>query len=136
MPTTLVSSLPPGTTFQFRSKDPDDTTQWIGNLESPICSYNIARSYMNPAAYNEAVIMVDNTVPSDVTLLNYFILTVANNSEEPTLQVFAQEWILPGSLSVISSVNTVKLIVKDPLNDPQAIVSLLASGGYYSTITS
>ena len=136
MTTTLVSSITQGTTITFRSKNPNDTTTWIGVLEMPVGSYKVIKPYLNPAMYNEAVRQADPTVSSDVTALNYFIITVSNNSSTPTEQVFAQEWISPGSLNIVTLGNIVKVNVEDPLNNSQAILSLLANAGYVATLAS
>ena len=136
MTVTTVSTLTPGTTIQFRSKNPNDTTVWIGTLEIPLASYNAIKSWLNPKSYNEAVRQVDSTVPSDATTLSYFMITVSNNATVPTTEIFAQEWIASGSLAVITPGNKVTIVVQDPANNTQAILSLLASAGYASTVIS
>ena len=130
---TSVKEVDEGSTISFRSKNVVDTVIWKGVLES-VGTYRSIRGYMNPASYNEAVRQVDPTVPSDVTLLTYFLITVDNDATEPTIQAFAQEWIEAGSLTVLDLGSKVTIQVDDPLNDSQRILSLLASAGYASKI--
>jgi len=130
-----IKDVDEGAMISFRSKNANDTNLWVGTLES-VGTYRSIRAYMNPASYNEAVRQVDATVSSDVTTLTYFLITVDNDATEPTMQVFADEWIEAGSLTVVNPGNKVTIVVDDPNNNPQAILSLLASGGYASKITS
>lgn len=132
----IVKDLEEGSMITFRSKNANDTVLWKGTLEMCAGTYRAIRSYMNPAAYNEAVRQSDPSVPSDVSLLTYFLITVDNDADQPTMQVFAQEWIEPGSLAVINLGNKVTLRVDDPHNDVQQILSLLASAGYSAKIVS
>lgn len=128
-----VSDLDLGTIISFRSKRADDTVLWRGKLIGTGI-YEYIRAISNPQPYNEAVRQSDPTVPSDVTLLNYFIIVIDNDASVPTTQVFAEEWLETGSLTVINLNNKVKVQVEDPFNNAQAIVSLLASAGYTSRI--
>lgn len=125
----FVKDIDSGSTITFRSKKPNDTVAWVGTLES-VGTYKSIRAYLNPAAYNEAVRQVDPSVPSDVTTLTYFLITVDNNANEPTVMVFASEWISNGSLNVVSLGNKVTIQVDDPNNNVTSILSLLASAGY------
>ena len=134
MPTT-VKEIEEGATITFRSKNPADLVVWRGTLES-VGTYRSIRSHFNPAAYNEAVRQVDPSVPSDITTLTYFMVTVDNDATEPTMLVFAQEWIPSGSLAVLNLGNKVKIEVTDPLNDTQRILSILANAGYATKILS
>lgn len=128
-----VSDLDLGTIISFRSKRADDTVLWRGKLIGTGI-YEYIRAISNPQPYNEAVRQSDPTVPSDVTLLNYFIIVIDNDASVPTTQVFAEEWLETGSLTVINLNNKVKVQVEDPFSNAQAIVSLLASAGYTSRI--
>ena len=133
MTLTSIESVPIGTMVTFRSKNANDTVVWQGTLEG-IVTYSVARAYLDPRSYNEAVRQTDNTVSSDVTTLTYFIITVDNQASSPTTLVFADQWISPGSLAEISLGNQVTLIVTDTKNNPQLIVSILANLGYACTI--
>lgn len=130
-----INLVPQGSIITFRSLNPNDTTTWIGTLESK-GTYKSIRPYFDPAAYNQAVRQIVPTVSSDPTVLNYFLITVDNNAQQSTIQPFAQEWIDPGSLYIITPGNKVTVVVEDPLDDPQSILSLLASAGYSAKITS
>lgn len=124
-----IRDVSEGAIISFRTKNPNDTVNWQGTLEA-IGTLRAVQTYGNPAPYNEAVRQSDPSVPSDLSSLTYFLITVDNDSTSPTLSVFADEWILPGSLNEISLGNQVKLLVDDPKKDTQAILSLLASAGY------
>lgn len=129
----FVSDVDLGSIITFRSKRADDTVLWRGTLIGTGI-YQAIRSLMDPQAYNEAVRQVDSDVPSDVTLLNYFMIVIDNGSEVPNTQVFAEEWIEAGSLTVISLSNKVKIVVEDPFNNTQQILSILANAGYTSKV--
>jgi hypothetical protein len=130
-----IRDITEGQVISFRSKNVNDPVFWQGTLEL-IGTYRAIQDRINPAAYNEAVRQSDPTVPSDLSLLTYFVITVDNSSTSPTMQVFAQEWITPGSLNVIALGNQVKLLVDDPNNNTQTILSLLASAGYFCKVIS
>lgn len=132
MPTN-IKDIPQGSMVTFRSKSMSDPTMWRGVLEM-VGTYRSIRRYTNPAAYNQAVRQTDPTVPTDETVLTYFLVTVDNDQTEKTELVFAQEWIQTGSLVVIDPGHKVTVVVDDPNNDPLLIVSLLASAGYSSRI--
>lgn len=134
MATLTVKDIAEGSSISFRSKNASDTTDWVGTLEIPVGTYRAIRGYTDPRAYNAGARQVDPTIPSDVSQLTYFLITVDNGAEQPTMQVFAQEWIEPGSLNVLTLGNQVTLMVEDPNNNSQAILSLLASAGYKSQI--
>lgn len=124
-----------GAVITFRSKDPNDVTNWIGTLES-VGTYRSIRPYGDPRARNEAVRQTDPTISSDVTLLTYFLITVENNATQPTTMLFADEWIEEGSLNEVLLGNQVKLVVDDPLNNTQQILSILANAGYACRVIS
>jgi hypothetical protein len=135
MALTSVKEIPEGSLISFKSKKQGDQTVYQGVLESQ-GTFRSIKSMLNPQPYNEAVRQSDRLVPSDVTLLTYFVITVDNKSEKETMIAFANEWIAEGSLKQVSLGNKVTLTVDDPSNDPHAIVSLLASAGYASKIIS
>lgn len=132
---TLIKDIEPGAMITFRSKRADDTVVWRGTLEAR-GGYRFARGYGDPAAYNAAVRQVDNTVPSDPTALTYFVITVDNDATTPTQMVFAEEWIISGSLTVLLPGNKVTIQVDDPAGNTNAIIALLASAGYSTRIIS
>ena len=130
-----IKDIVEGTVITFRSKNANDTVGWRGTLES-IGTYRSIIGHGNPAAYNEAVRQSDSTVPSDLTSLTYFLITVDNDANSPTMQLFANEWIEPGSLHQIALGNQVTIKIDDPNNNTQAILSLLANAGYACKIIS
>lgn len=133
MATTSVNDIDLGTIITFRSKNPTDTVLWRGSLLAKV-TYDIAKAYENPAAFHQGVRQVDQTVPLDVKDLTYFIIKVDNDQSVATTKIYAQEWILPGSLSVVSVGNKVRLQVDDPKNNTQLILSILANAGYSAKI--
>ena len=135
MALTSIKFATDGSNISFRSKNPNDTVVWKGVLESR-GTYRSILGLENPAPYNQAVRQSDPSVPSDETLLSYFTITVDNDSSIPVTKVFADEWIQPGSLNEIALGNKVTLQVDDPLNNTQAILSLLASAGYACKVVS
>jgi hypothetical protein len=133
MTTITINDVTPGSTISFRSKNANDLVSWVGTLLF-IGVYQAILPYGNPAAYNAAVRQADPTVPTDVTTLTYFLVKVDNGATTPTLQLFAQEWIAPGSLVQTDLGNAVKILVQDPAVNTQAILSLLASAGYACSV--
>ncbi len=133
---TTIKDIEPGSTITFKSKNATDLVTWRGTLESS-GTYRSIKGYMSdPRAYNEAARQTDPSIPSDITELHYFLITVDNNATSPQIVVFAEEWILPGSLVKIDLAKQVTLKIDDPLNDTQKILSLLAEGGYTASIVS
>ena len=130
-----IKDVTPGATIAFRSKRADDLVNWQGTLLG-VMIYQAILPYGNPAPYNAAVRQADSSVSSDLTTLTYFLIKVDNDAVVPTTELFADEWIEPGSLIVTTLGNQVTILVQDPENNPQKILSLLASGGYASTVVS
>lgn len=135
MATSTIKDVDEGEYIIFQSKNPNDTVVWKGKLEGKV-SYKLARQQDNPAPYNTAVRQVDNSVSANEAELTYFIITVDNGADVPPLQVFADEWIQPGSLQVINPANKVKLLVTDQYNDSARVISALANAGYSARIIS
>lgn len=129
-----IKDVEEGSIVTFRSKNATDLVQWQGVLEAT-GTYRSIRDRFNPAAYNAGVRQVDSAVPQDVTLLTYFMITINNNSEQSAMMVFADEWIVPGTLNIINMSKQVKITVDDPKDNPQAILSLLASAGYKTKLS-
>lgn len=133
MTLTSIKQVDPGTLISFRSKNANDLVVWQGTLEA-VGTYRLIRDYANPSAYNEAVRQTDPSVPSDVTLLTYFLITVDNAANQPIKQIFADEWIQAGSLVQVNLGNFVTLQIQDPFSNVQTILSVLANAGYASKI--
>jgi hypothetical protein len=90
---------------------------------------------MDPRSYNERVRQVDPSVSSDITTLSYFLLTVDNQSTAPQTLVFAEEWLVDGSLVEVALAKQITLVVDDPSNDPQKLYAVLSEAGYGFTVT-
>ena len=135
MTVTSVKDLTLNDKIRFRSKRADDTVNWVGTFLG-MFSYEVARGFDNPLAYNNAVRLSDNTVSSDVTTLTYFLFKVDNNSTTSTKLLFADEWIQTGSLQVITPGEKVRLEVDIPDGDVEKVISLLASAKYKCKIIS
>lgn len=135
MTLTSVKDVDAGSLISFRSKNANDLVVWQGTLEA-IGTYRLIRDYGDPRPYNEAVRQTDSAVPSDVTLLTYFLITVDNAANQPVKQIFADEWIQSGSLVQVNLGNYVTLRVQDPFNNTQNILSILANAGYSSKVIS
>jgi hypothetical protein len=128
-----IKQIIEGSVVSFRSKNASDPTIYQGTLES-IGTYRSIRSHRDPRSYNEAVRQSDPLVPSDITALTYFLITVDNASEKELMVAFADEWIAPGSLNQVSLGSQITVLIEDPKNNPQSILSLLASAGYGAKI--
>ena len=134
MSLTSINDVTPGASISFRSKNPNDLVVWTGTLLS-VGVYLSIRPYMDPTSYNEAVRQSDPSVSSDVTTLTYFLIQVDNNASEPDIQAFADEWITSGSLVVTTLGKSWTLVVQDPNNNVNPILSLLANAGYAVTVS-
>ena len=133
MTVAALKDITNGETISFRSKDPSDLVDWRGTLEST-GTFRSVRGYGDPRAQNERVRQVDPTVPSDVTELNFFLITVDNKSSAPQIYLFAEEWIVPGSLQKVALASQVSVRIDDPFSDPVKILGILAEHGYSSKI--
>lgn len=129
-----ISRLPYGTLISFRSKNANDSTLWTGTL----ISTGLYRSYReagSQTSYNEAVRQRDPSVSSDYTTLSYFKITITNNMQERDV-LFAKEWIVDGSLKVISQDIVRTVSVDDPYNDSNRLLNWIRSGGYAAQLSS
>ena len=135
MPTPLVTADTIAKTVTFTSKNLTDPTTYTGIVEG-IVTYSLAGSFgFDMVAYNAAVQRADPTV-GDPSTLNYFIITLANDQPAPQQQLFASEWIAPGSFSVIESATVYALQVYDlPANGLTALLGVLRAAGYNAVPT-
>lgn len=130
-----IKNVAPGLKVRFQSKRADDITNYVGTLLF-VGNYAAIRMFTDPSAYNAVVRQSDPTVSSDPTTLTYFLLQIDNNAETPTQVPFADEWIASGTLFEVSTGNKIRIEVDDPYNNPQDIISLLASRKYACKIIS
>ena len=126
----LVTDAILGQTVTFSSKNPVDPTVYKGII-SGIIAYSVAGTYgFDLLSYNAAVQRADPSV-GDITILNYFIITLTNDQPQPAVRVFADEWISKGSFSVIQNATIYNINVYDlPSKGVNEIVSVLRAAGY------
>jgi len=93
-------------TVQFTSINPYDTQLYSGKIIS-ICNSNIARNYGDIVKYNNQVQGIAPTT-GDISTLDFFII---QNSKQNSPAPFATQWILAGSLKIITvpAVGTIEI---------------------------
>ncbi len=134
--TLIINSSLIGQTISYLSKNTNDQVAWEGKLEGLVTAA-IAQNFSDVVSYNSAVRLSDPTVSTDLTVLNFFIITLANNTGPVQRYAFAEEWILAGSLSVVSQQVAVSVIVYDsPLSNHSQILTVLRAAGYSCYIPS
>ena len=128
-----------GSTVTFTSKRTDDPTLYEGVVEG-IVSDSIAQAFSDLQSYNEAVILADSSVPTDTDDLTFFLLrlTAANTTTgASTVIAFANEWISPGSISVLAQTTIYTIDVYDSSDtDASTIIQILRNGGYKAKLVS
>jgi len=129
-----IKDVPLEARIAFRSKNPKNTVLWSGKLIG-ISTLSGVRGYGNLQPENEAVRQIDPSVPSDTSLLTYFLLEVHTQGQASKIYAFADQWIKAGTLQILDTVKRVSLIVEDPFNDPQRLVAYLASATYIAKLT-
>ena len=83
-------------TVTFTSKNPTDPTVYKG-VVSGVITFGLSGSFgFDSVSYNAAVQRADPAVGT-VNTLNYFVLTLTNDQQQPTNRLFANEWISGGS---------------------------------------
>lgn len=129
-----IEALPFKSIISFRSKKVSDTTLWTGTLIGRGV-YESFRDDGSVQPYNEAVRQVDPSVPSDWTELSYFLIRIANNGTTRDA-LFAKEWILDGSLQVLTQSALQVVTVSDPYGDTNRLLNYIRSGGYSARLSS
>lgn len=126
----LVTEAIMGETVTFTSKNPTDPTIYKGII-SAIIAYSISGQFgFDSLSYNAAVQRADPTVGT-IDTLNYFIITLTNDQPQPEVRLFANEWIAPGSFSVIQNATVYNFNIYDiPSRGQAAILSVLQAAGY------
>lgn len=121
-------------TVTFSSKNPVDPTTYKGVITA-IISYAITGSFgFDILSYNSAVQRVDPAV-GNIPTLHYFLITLNNDQPNPTTRVFCNEWISPGSFSVIQDTTVFSVDIYDiPNNGGDAIIALLRANGYNAVL--
>ena len=119
-----------GKSFAFRSKNPNDAVVYEGRITS-ICDADDAGRYGNMTQYNQACILADSTIPSDINDLSmFFVVKLTNPTTTQNKYAFAPEWIADGSWTSLDVAATVVIEVLDTNTDHTLIISALASQGY------
>lgn len=117
------------TRVSYQSKSDKDEALWRGTVQGLI-TYDIAKTYMDVLSYNGAVQKIDATVPP-VDQLTYFLIKLDEVDSGQLLRVFANEWILAGSLVTVDQQVTVSIDVYDlNTNAHEDILTVLKAGGY------
>jgi hypothetical protein len=131
----LVTETAIGQTVTFRSKNPTDPTSYRG-IVSGIITYALSGSFgFDSVSYNAAVQRADPTV-GDITILNYFVITLENNQVGTANRLFADEWISPGTFSIIQNATVYKLDVYDlPQNGLNTLLGVLSAAGYNAVVS-
>lgn len=137
---TLIDSSMIGQTCVFRSKNPNDPTTWQGMIQS-VCTSTVAQMIGTLGgdliSYNAAVRQIDPTVNSDITQLEFVIITLSTPTGTQQSFAFSPSWMIDGSFSLINQAVTVTVNILDlPNNDHTQILVLLRSGGYRCSIAS
>lgn len=135
MTTNTITEEHNGKKVQFRSKSTKDTTVWKGTIHA-IATYAVAKVFGDLLAYNRAVQKTDPLV-GEVDTLNYFIITLDNNTGSSQVLAFANEWIQEGTLDIIEEDVNVNVIVYDTSTaDHNNILTILREAGYKAVIKS
>lgn len=117
----------------FTSKNTTDPTSYTGQVMGAI-SYALAGNYGDVVSYTAAVQRADSSV-GDANTLNYFLIALSNGQAQPTIVVFADEWISPGSFSVVQQKAVIPINVFDmPSAGADAIITLLRANGYNAVL--
>ena len=113
----------------FISKNATDSSSYVGTIMGMV-SYAIAGTYGDVVSYNAAVQKADNTV-GNANTLNYFLIALDNGQTQPTIIVFADEWIANGSFDVIQQAAIYTFNIYDiPAKGLAQIQAVLQSSGY------
>jgi hypothetical protein len=120
-----------GQTVTFTSRNPTDPTVYKGIIAAPEITYALSGSFgFDSVSYNAAV---QRAVPAvgDITTLSYFVITLTNGQTPPATRLFANDWIAPGSFSVIQQATVYNVNIYDlPAKGQAAILALLQAAGY------
>lgn len=130
----VLTSANVGSKIAFQSKNTKDAVVYEG-ICAAICDYNLAATFGDLTAYNATVQQSDPTVGA-VNTLNWFIISLINGSGQTQSYAFAQEWISPGTFSIIQDKIIVHIDVYDsPTGNHQLILNLLLANNYTAFIT-
>lgn len=116
-----------GTIIKFQTINPLDIQNYSGKVMG-IVSYDIAKLYSDPLAYQQEVLTdISNTGLADASVLDYVVVQM----QDSKVRAFAIEWIKPGTFEVISIGTTSTLKIYNISTEQQVqLVELLRSNGY------
>jgi hypothetical protein len=128
----MVDEININNMVKFNTLHTDDETIWKGKVVGRI-TYDIARSYNHVLSYYMDI-KKNNPNIGNMEELNYFLIELDNdNTNETTYRVFAEEWIVPGSLILIDTLSKREIrifgITDTEFND---IVESIQIRGYYT----
>lgn len=120
-----------GQTYAFRSKNSNDEVVYEGVITG-FCNSDEAAKYGNIVSYNNAARNTDATIPSDVSKLSiFFTFRLSNTTGTQTDYVFAPEWIVDGSFTLVDQSVTVTITVLDgQAATHTTILDVLRAAGY------
>lgn len=132
----LINDTMVGQICSFQSKAVNDTQTWQGRIDVSRCNADIARMFRDIVTYNNEVRLFDPDVSTDLSTLNFFVLTVQDSTGVTAKTSFAQEWITDNSFKLITQDKKIQVTVFDaPGNNHENIVNILRQSGYVASIT-
>jgi hypothetical protein len=136
MSLSTTAGLARGTKVTFRTKSPIDQTKYIGRILGIDLDYSLATGYTSIDEYHANVLRSD-PILSGVKNLSYFVIGIESQATGDVVEhrSFANEWIEPGSLEVITDKKSWLISVWSmPTEDPVEIIRTLAAAGYASVL--
>ncbi len=127
-----ITQVAKGKTVVFQTKNERDQTTYRGVLKGQYMDYSVATDLQDIDAYHQDIQRADPNV-RDAVACNYFIVDIIPASPEVQSKrlVFADEWILPGTLTVVEVDLIMTYQVHAPITTkPSEIINLLKSAGF------
>lgn len=126
----LVTQSIIGETITFTSKNPTDATIYKG-IVTGIITFSLSGTFgFDSVSYNAACQRADPTVPA-VSALNYFVISLTNEQGGQINRLFADEWIVAASFSVIQNATVYNINIYDLHSKGlSAILTLLQANGF------
>lgn len=120
-----------GETCTFRTIHPNDTNTYTGVIEDPFTSEKIVKPFRDVVPYNNAVRQADPSITADTSQLHYFLISVTNSSGDTAVIGFAEEWIAPGSFSLVDKLVKRTFTIYSPsTTSSNDIINVVRSAGY------
>lgn len=133
---TLVTAAMVGRECTFQSLNPNDTTTYIGTIESDTISARLAARDQNLPAYNSAVRQVDSSVDANVDNLSYFNISIADGTGGAgEICAFAEEWVAPGTFQLTDQLTEVDVSVLIPDTvTPADVLAVIRNAGWQASL--